>query len=201
MKKNRNLHLILFLLVIAVVSFTSCRLNRTRKKNNGPVDTNDKARVDTKKSNGPIDTSNWTRVDTTGFSIKMPNNWKHKVKRAKYADLYLIAPKDGGFNPHLDVTMTGDVGEITMDGYIKTTAEGMKSIHMQIDTIGDIIVDDIPGKFIISKDVANGRSLAIKTYLFLQNDAAYSLISVALSDQSTKYFPIFDAEVKTFRIK
>lgn len=139
-------------------------------------------------------------TDSDKFSMDVPPGWKKITRQVQdlTATVYMAPPADN-FHPNINVLLDSGHG-VSLDIYLAHNRETMKEAGMQLDSAKDYQANGNKGKCFNVAFNYQGRLLALKSYIFMQNNVAYIVTCTCLDTQKSTYDIVFDNALKTFKI-
>jgi hypothetical protein len=139
-------------------------------------------------------------TDSDKFSMDVPPGWNKATRHIQdlTATVYMAPPADN-FHPNINVLLDSGHG-VSLDVYIAHNRETMKEAGMQLDSVNNYEVNGNKGKWFNVAYNYQGRLLALKSYIFMQNNVAYIVTCTCLDTQKSTYDIIFNNTLKTFKI-
>lgn len=187
------------LIAAASMAFVAASCNQSNKKEKSAADTTAKTAQPADAGSSATVSGNVISMDD--WQINLPSGWKKEEKAmGKFNLVMLMAPREAGFSPNLNV-LKDDLKGRDLRQYIADNLKQMAPMNISMQDSGAYKVSGIDGQFLRYSYEYQGRKLTIKSYVFPKNDVAYVITGSCLSEQVDAFIPQFDEVVNSFEVK
>ncbi|MBL7963414.1 MAG: hypothetical protein JNM31_06180 [Flavobacteriales bacterium] len=141
----------------------------------------------------------WKRWKGSGCTLTYPSAWSVAEAAAEHVSVVFRAPLDSGdtFQENLNLIVQ-DVGEVTMDEYVRTTHAQIAQFLQQAR-----VLSSAPGRSADShvfeySGTYEGRALHWLQHVYLRNGKAYLITFTAEADMFEEYRYLAEAAMDSF---